>query len=125
MKDARCSHSEASNAEQNISLDGLRTALQRFDDDGQQGKCGDWEIHLGGYDRWWELCYGGVPVVSCTASGEYRSNGDEYGNLERECYVTDKVFTQICDLISSAYLECRMSPYEQKKIHDNSQALGR
>ncbi|MBR5163826.1 MAG: hypothetical protein IKW79_07360, partial [Schwartzia sp.] len=28
-----------------VSVDGLRTALRRYDDNGERGECGSWEIH--------------------------------------------------------------------------------
>ena len=107
-----------------ISVDGLRTALQRYDENGKQGECGPWEIHDGGYDCWWELCHNGQVIVSCHASGEYE-NGAELGNIERERHLAEKSFANICKIVGEEFPECRMSPQEQEKINENKQSLGR
>lgn len=99
-----------------ISLDGLRTALRRYDETGKQGKCGPWTIHDGRYDLLWQLCYEGKPMVGCYKTGSY-------GDLSKECSFSDATFTKICDLVSSAFPECRMSPDEQKRIQESNQAL--
>ena len=106
--DVLCADIEVT-AQDDISLDGLRTALQRYDEKGKPAKCGPWTVHEGGYDLLWQLCYEERPVVGC-----YR-NGD-FDNLERECGVSDKTFSQICDLIHAAFPECQMSPVDQKRI---------
>ena len=107
-----------------ISVDGLRAALRRYDENGTQGKCGPWEIHNGGYDRWWELCHEGRVLVACSASGEYK-NGKEFGNIERERHLADKTFANICKIVGEEFPECRMAPKEQQKINENKQSFKR
>lgn len=97
-----------------IEFSGLVLALHYYNEDGKIGKCGSWEIHDGGYDRWWELCYNGEPIISCNASGEYL-NGKELGNLERERRIPDETFSKICKIIKDNFPECRMSPEEAKR----------
>lgn len=107
-----------------ISLDGLRTALRRYDEAGTRGECGPWEIHTCNYDRWWELCHEGQTLVACYASGKY-GNHVEMGNLERERHLDDKTFSSICKIVCEEFPECRMSPEEQKKIEANNPSRGR
>ena len=97
-----------------IEFAGLGLALHYYNEDGKIGKCWSWEIHDGGYDRWWELCYNGEPIISCNASGEYL-NGKELGNLERERRIPDETFSEICKIIKGKFPECRMSPEEAKR----------
>ena len=101
-----------------ISLDGLRTALRRYDETGKQGKCGPWTIHDGRYDLSWMLCYEGKPLVGCYNAGSS-------GNLEKECSISDSTFTKICDIVSSAFPECRIAPDIQARINENNQSLNR
>lgn len=119
---------EQTEAVDHISTDGLRTALQRYDENGQRGECGFWEIHDGGYDRWWEICHNGQVVAACLASSEREIiNGKlvELGNIERERQLSDKTFSDICKIVCEEFLECRMAPEEQKKVNESKQSLGR
>ena len=110
-----------------ISVDGLRTALRRYNENGRHGKCGPWEIHNGGYYRWWEICHEGQVVVACYASDEYGGGAclRELGNLERERHLADKTFSNICKIVCEEFPECRMSPKEQQKINENKQSFKR
>lgn len=108
-----------------FSMDGLRTALQRYDENGKRGKCGPWEIHDGGYDRWWEIAYEGNVLVACHASGEYSNDAREFGNIERERHLADKTFSNICKIVGEEFPECRMAPKEQQKIFGGKKTLGR
>lgn len=111
---------------EDISLDGLRTALQRFDESGKEGLCGSWDIHCGAYDKWWEASYECHVVFGCYASGEFDNSGFQYGYLERECAgISDKTFKDFCDLVHDMFPECRMAPLEQLRVQANSQAQGR
>lgn len=101
----------------NISLDGLRTALQRYGDSGVQGICGSWDVHDGGYDLQFEICYQGQSVVGCYGRSMFSSEGE----LERHINMPDKTFSEICDLVHSAFPECSMSKEEQEKIDRNKQ----
>ena len=115
---------EQTEAVEHISTDGLRTALQRYDGNGKRGECGPWEIHDGGYDRWWEICHEGQVLVACYASGEWGKEG-EFGNIERERQLSDKTFSDICKMVCEEFPECRMAPEEQKKVNESKQSLGR
>ncbi len=106
-----------------IEFVGLVLALHYYNEDGKIGKCVSWEIHDGGYDRWWELCYNGEPLISCYASGEYLY-GKELGNLERERSIPDETFSEICEIIKGQFPECRMSPEELKRIGKETNSLG-
>ena len=111
-----------------VSIDGLRTALQRYDENGKSGECGPWEIHDGGNDRWWEISHEGKVVAACYASGEHEKiNGKlaELGNIERERHLADKSFVNICKIVSEEFQECRMAPEEQKKINEKNQSACR
>ncbi len=110
-----------------ISLDGLRQALERYDESGKEGLCFLWDIHRGAYDKWWEASYNGRAVFGCYASGKRGNSGvGEYGNLERDTGgIPDKTFKEICDIVHSVFPECRMAPEEQSKIQESSQILGR
>ena len=119
-----CIDMEQTETVDHISTDGLRTALQRYDENGKRGKCGSWEIHDGGYDRWWEICHDGQVLVACYASGEWDKKG-EFGNIERERQLSDKTFSDICKIVCEEFSECRMAPEEQKKINERKQSLGR
>ncbi len=107
-----------SDSDDNISLDGLRGALQRYNANGIEASCGPWSIHDGGYDLLWVLSYEGKSLVGCYRSGDH-------GDLKRQCKFSDKTFSEICDLVQSAYPECRMSVNEQVKMHEQSHAFSK
>ncbi len=50
-----------------INFIGLRTALEKFEENGKHAKCGKWSIANGGYDLWWEIYYEGYTVLQCIA----------------------------------------------------------
>jgi len=116
---------ESKDEQEFLSMDGLRTALQRYDENGKRGKCGPWEIHDGGYDSWWEIAYEGNVLVACHASGEYSNDAREFGNIEREQHLADKTFSDICKIVCEEFPECRMAPKEQQKINENKQSFKR
>lgn len=89
----------------------LKVVLQEYDETGESAKCGIWSINSGAYDRWWELCKHGEPVVCCLASGEY-DNGVEIGNLERLSDISFKERDDIFKVIVSEYSDVRCSPNE-------------
>ena len=49
-----------------INFNGLRTALEKFQENGKYSKCGKWGIINGGYDLWWE------PIAEFTEETEKR-----------------------------------------------------
>lgn len=48
----------------NINFTALAKAMERLDDsdDGMSGRCGNWELGLGGYDHGYEIYYRGAPI---------------------------------------------------------------
>lgn len=92
-------------------LNNLKNVLQEYDLTGENVKYGIWEIHKGGYDRWWELCRNGNPVVGCMASGEYE-DGIEIGNLERLSDISYRERDEIFRIIASEFSYTRSSPNE-------------
>lgn len=103
---------------QGINLDGLRNCLLRYDQLGKRGHCGPWTVHDGGYDLLWELCYNSKPVVCC-----YKDGSDKI--LERSSSMSDKTFSEICDMVHSVFPECLMSPIESHKIQENKSIMER
>ena len=101
--------------QEGFNLDGLRNCLLRYNQLGKRGHCGPWTIHDGSYDLLWELCYNSKTIVGC-----YRDGSDAL--LERCSNVSDKQFSEICDIVHSVFPGCLMSPIEKKKIQENSQS---
>ena len=75
----------------NIKLSGLKTVLDKFEDNGKYAKQGKWSIGRGGYDLWWQLYYDGTAVVDCVD-----------GELENDC-LSSEDFKRITDVICSVY----------------------
>lgn len=53
-----------------IRFRGLRAALRRYENtkgSSAEDRNHRWEVKTGGYDCWWEVYYGGVPVAQCIA----------------------------------------------------------
>ena len=101
-------------------FDGLRTALQRYSDNGMHGKCGDWcvstftnEIN----NKIWTLYHKQMPVAECF-------NFAEVPTLQRIGNISDKSFLAIYDLVKSVYRNCQLSPTEQERL-TNSKDVGR
>ena len=40
----------------------LRKVMDKIDDNGRHGRCGNWEMGLGGYDMGYEIYYRGEPI---------------------------------------------------------------
>jgi hypothetical protein len=40
----------------------LKKVMDQIDDNGQHGRCGKWEMGLGGYDHGYEIFYGIPPI---------------------------------------------------------------
>ena len=82
-----------------ISFSGLRSALEKFEDNGDYAKCGKWSIAKGGYDLWWEISYEGQTVLQCIAGkleGGFRPIPDFTEEAEKE--LIKKVKTIYTDL---------------------------
>lgn len=108
-----------------VSVDGLRNALRRFSDSGQEGICGPWNIRVGcSSEKAWEAGYEGRCVFSCLSIFGTEAR-EPYGDLVRDALISDKVFQEICDLVHSEFPECRMSPKEQESIREFQQSFSR
>ncbi len=112
---------------ENFPIDGLHTAFERYEKDGIHAVCGDWSVDrdISAFPGWWNLSFTEEPVARCVPSEDYGPHG-EYGNIERvNDKVSDKNFSDICDIISSVNEFYRMAPQEREKINANRQAQGR
>lgn len=89
-----------------ISTRGLRTLLEKFNEDGKRVEQTHWSIGRGGYDLWWELYYDGTPVVDCHASGKHKGF-QELGELSN-ISLSDKDFERVRKIIISVYPECTL-----------------
>ena len=56
----------------------LRKVMDKIDDNGRHGRCGNWEMGLGGYDMGYEIYYKGTPIGRV-----------DYGDKEYELYDED------------------------------------
>ena len=50
-----------------INFRGLKSVLEKFDNNGKYAEGTHWSIANGGYDLWWELYYDGLPILQCVA----------------------------------------------------------
>ncbi len=81
-----------------INFSGLRTALKKFEENGEQAKCGKWCIAKGGYDLWWEIYYEGYTVLQCIygeLEGGFRLMSELTEETERELIKRVKTFMRI------------------------------
>lgn len=44
---------------------GFEEMLSEFDENGKYAECKNFSIALGGYDKWFEICYKGQPICDC------------------------------------------------------------
>ncbi len=65
-----------------ISVQGLRTILRKFDENGRYAKAGAWEIGNGGYDLYWEISHDGIPIIDCV-SGTIEVLDDTISNIDQ------------------------------------------
>ena len=107
-----------------ISMDGLHRALERFSEDGGFGRCGDWSvIYLQENRRSFisdsllRIEYKNRPLAVC--------HNSQFGDLYRHAGVSDKVFSEICDMVHSACPEYHMAASEQHDIKNRDIAFGR
>ena len=108
-------------------LDGLHKAFERYEEDGSFASCGDWRVYRSSslFPGWWELTFADEPVARCDPSEDYSRDG-QYGNIKRLVdHISDKTFTDLCDIIQSVCPLYRMDPEEKQKIQARSQAQGR
>ena len=108
-------------------LDGLHRAFERYEDDGMRGVCGDWEVNkdISAFPGWWELAFAEEPVARCVPSEDYGRYG-QFGNIERlNPLISDKNFTDICEIAQSVCRCYRIAPEEYQRIEANNQSRGR
>lgn len=108
-------------------IDGLHTAFERYEKDGMHADCGDWSVNrdISAQPCWWELTFAEEPVARCVPSEDFGPHG-QYGDIDRlNDKISDKNFSDICDVISSVSNYYRMAPQERERINANQQTQGR
>lgn len=100
-----------------ISLDGLHTAFERFEKDGSCSVCGDWKVerNLSSSSSLWKLSYTEKPIALCVSTPEH----DYITRLDEN--ISDKSFTEICEIARSVFPNCKMSLEEQRLIEQRKQ----
>lgn len=93
----------------NLPLDGLRTAFQRYNENVHHGICGSWSISDMDSDMFWKVKYDGKPVIGCYSI-------DDQPSLKRIANISDKAFLDICDFAKSEFPEYRIAPEEQAAL---------
>lgn len=78
-----------------INCQGLRKALEIYDEKGDIGNSGSWEVHRGGYDLCWEVCYNNTPVISAI-------NGGKVVWIDNNC-LSVKDFKKVYKIIQDTY----------------------
>ena len=97
---------------QEMSFDGLREALEAFDETGAVGKSGSWEVHCGAYDLCWELCYEGNSVINAI-NAHLCENGKDIVYIDNNC-LSPKEFKTAYKTIQDVYGK------DEFKIHPNT-----
>ena len=49
-------------SESKLNFSALAKVMDQIDDNGRHGRCGNWEMGLGGYDMGYEIYYRGAPI---------------------------------------------------------------
>lgn len=112
---------------EDFPIDGLCKLFNRYELDGLHAYCGDWAVYkdISASSGWWNLSFAEEPVARCVPSEDFGPRG-QYGNIERvNDKVSDKNFSDICDIITSVCELYRMAPEEREKINVNQQMKGR
>lgn len=81
-----------------INFNGLRTALEKFQENGKYSKCGKWGIINGGYDLWWEIYYEGYTVLQCI-------NGKLEGGFKPIAEFTEETEKRLIEKVKSIYAD--------------------
>ena len=80
-----------------INFRGLKSVLEKFNDNGRYAEGTHWSIANGGYDLWWELYYDGLPILQCVA-----------GELEiAVCDLTESTEKRLIETVKSIYTYLR------------------
>ena len=57
----------------------LRKVMDQIDDNGRHGRCGNWEMGLGGYDHGYEISYRVAPIGRVNYElGEYELYDEDF-----------------------------------------------
>ena len=57
----------------------LKKVMDQIDDNGRHGRCGNWELGLGGYDHGYEIYYRGAPIGRVNYEfGEYELYDEDF-----------------------------------------------
>lgn len=110
-----------------IPLDGLHKAFERYEENGMEGLCGEWAVRkdISMQSGWWDLSFADQPVAHCHPSEDFTRDG-QIGHISRmDEQLSDKSFSDICDIIQSVSPYCQMDPEEQAKINANKKVQGR
>lgn len=108
------------------SLDGLHTVFERSEYVSPCATCGNWmvkRLYSGSTNRW-TLYFVDNPVVECVSSGEFGPNG-QFWDIRPLANLSDKTFSDICDIAKSVFPFCRMAPCEQERINANNNSFDR
>ena len=85
----------------NINFRGLCKALEEYDENGDIGKSGSWEVHTGEYDLCWEVCYKNTPVLSAIDAHLYKI-GEKIVYIDNNC-LSVKDFNKAYKIIQNTY----------------------
>ena len=91
-----------------IRFSGLRTALEKFEENGKYAKCGKWSIANGGYDLWWEIYYEGYTVLQCI-------DGELQGGFRPIPEFTEETEKELIKRVKSIYTDLKESVDEADK----------
>ena len=83
-----------------INFRGLKSVLEKFNDNGRYAKGTHWSIANGGYDLWWELYYDNIPILQCVA-GELKIIGCDL------CDLTESTEKRLIENVKSVYTYLR------------------
>ena len=91
--------------------------FERFEEDGSCGICGDWKVEkdLSSSSSLWSLSYTEEPIALCVSTPEH----DYITRLDEK--LSDKSFTEICEIARSIFPNCKMSLDEQRLIEQRKQ----
>ena len=81
-----------------INFRGLKSVLEKFNDNGKYAEGTHWSIANGGYDLWWELYYDGLSILQCIA-GEL-----EIADCDL-CDLTESTEKRLIETVKSIYTD--------------------
>lgn len=91
-----------------LPMDGFRKAVERYAEDGEYGKCGDWEIQKIDDDRVeCQISFDTRVVVECLQQTEV---------VIKEPLISNRTYKDIFDLMHSRFPEYRMGSLEKDRL---------